>query len=410
MSYRIAGIDVHKKLLVVTVADASLDPLEFTHKRFGTLPDDLEKFAQWIDSLGVRDVVMESTAQYWKPVWLALEGRFQLHLAQAQSNRAPKGRKTDTRDAERLARRFIAGELILSFVPEAGQRELRLVARRRVQLVRDRVRLQAQTEALLEDCNIKLSSVISDLFGATGLRILQGLAEGKLSPAELAALGDPRLQCSLEQLCAALQSRLTDNQRELLRMNLELLQLLDTHVAGITRRIAVAMQSCQEAILRLCQVPGIGVVAAQQIVAEIGPQAKTFPSAAQLSSWAGVCPGRQESAGANASGRCAKGNRFLRSMVCQCAQAAVKTKGSWLQATFRRLVPRLGFAKAIWAIAHRLLRLIWKILHEGAQYQEHGALTSPAAAKRRLQSLRKQCRDLGYALVPAPPSPAPLLL
>ncbi len=400
MSHIVAGIDVHKRLLVVTVADASLDPLEFVWRRFGTGHAELLQLAEWLFSQGVHDVVMESTAQYWKPVWMALEARFQPHLAQAQSNRAPKGRKTDDRDAQRLVRRFIAGELSLSFVPDAGQREIRQLARRRVQWVRDRVRLQAQMECLLEECNIKLSSVITDLFGTSGRRILDALAAGKLEPAELAALGDERLKCTTTQLADALQARPTANQREILRMCLEQLKLLDSQVESITKLIASALKPHQEAILRLCKVPGIRLVAAQQIVAEIGPDAQAFPSSAQLSSWAGVCPGRQESAGDNHSSRCAKGNRFLRSIVCQCAQAAVKTNNSWFQATFRRLLPRLGFAKAIWAMAHHLMRLIWKILHAGEQYLERGTQTSPEAIRRRLQYLRKECLVLGYELQP----------
>jgi transposase len=400
MSHIVAGIDVHKRLLVVVVADASLDPPEFSCRRFGTVHKELIQLVEWLSSQGVRDVVMESTAQYWRPVWLALERHFHPHLAQAQSNRAPKGRKTDSRDAQRLVRRFLAGELILSFVPDAEQREIRLLARRRVQWIHDRVRLQAQLECLLEECDIKLSSVITDLFGASGRRILDALAAGQLDPAELASLGDGRLKCTAQQLSDALQARLTANQREILRMCLEQLKLIDSQLETITHLIARAVQPHQDAILRLCQVPGIRVIAAQQILAEIGPDAKAFPTSGQLSSWAGVCPGQQDSAGDNHSGRCAKGNRFLRSIVCQCAQAAVKTNHSWFQTTFRRLLPRLGFPKAIWAIAHHLMRLIWKILHEGDQYQERGLQTSPQAIRRRLQRLRKECLALGYDLQP----------
>jgi transposase len=400
MSHIVAGIDVHKRLLVVVAADVSLDPPDFSGRRFGTLAGDLQQLVEWLSSQGVQEVVMESTAQYWKPVWLALEQHFHPHLAQAQSNRAPRGRKTDYRDAERLVRRFAAGELILSFVPDAVHRDIRLLARRRVQWIRDRIRLQAQVECHLEECNIKLSSVITDLFGASGRRILAALAAGELDPAGMAALGDGRLHCTIQQLSDALQTRISTDQREILRMFLEQLNLIDTHLHTVTQLIANAVKPHQEAVLRLCQVPGIRVVAAQQILAEIGSDARAFPSSAQLSSWAGVCPGRHESAGDNHSSRCAKGNRFLRSIVCQCAQAAVKTNNSWFQTTFRRLLPRLGFAKAIWAIAHHMMRLIWKILHEGAQYQERGAQTSPQALRRRLQYLRKECLALGYDLQP----------
>lgn len=406
MSHIVAGIDVHKKLLVVAVADASLDPLEFSCRRFGTGHRERTLLVEWLAGQGVQDVVMESTAQYWKPVWLALEPQFCLHLAQAQSNRAPKGRKTDSRDTERLIRRFIANELILSFVPDAAQREMRMLSRRRVQLVQNRVRLQAQLEALLEDCNLKLSSVITDLLGSSGRRILDAIVEGKMDPQQLAALGDRRIKCTPAEVADALQASLTANQRKLIGMLIEELKLIDTQVEAVTKLIAGTLQPNQEALLRLCRVPGIRVIAAQQIMAEVGPGAESFDSAGKLSSWGGLCPGAQESAGSNRTGRCAKGNRFLRRAMCQCAQAAVKTKNSWFAATFRRLLPRLGYTKAIWAIAHHLLKLVWKILHEGEEYEERGAATSPQAIKRRLQRLRQDCRRLGYEIQIKPAVPA----
>jgi len=393
----VAGIDVHKRSLMV-VASSAEDPSQFRSRRFGTGGSELDALAQWLAWEGVREVVMESTAQYWKPVWLALESQFSLHLAQAHSNRAPHGRKTDFRDAQRLVRRFLAGELILSFVPDSDQRQLRLLTRRRVQQVRARLQAQAQLEALLEDCGVKLSSVISDLLGSSGRRILQALAEGESDPARLAALGDRRLQSGPARLADALQRPLSQVQRDVLRQALEQIAFLDQQIEQITAWIGQAMQAHQQSLARLCQVPGIRSVAAQQIIAELGPCAETFPSPEQLSSWAGVCPGRQESAGENRSGRSAKGNRYLRRVLCQCAQAAVRTRNSWFESKFRRLLPRLGFAKSIWAIAHHLLRLVWKILHENAAYEERCQRSSPQAILRRMQRLRQEWRRLGYDL------------
>jgi transposase len=219
---------------------------------------------------------MESTAQYWRPVWVALESSFRLHLAQAQSNRAPKGRKTDSRDTERLVRRLIADELILSFIPDAAQREIRMLARRRVQLVQDRVRLEAQLECLLEDCNLKLSSVITDLFGTSGRRILEAIGKGEKDAAALAALGDRRLKCTVAQLADTLHAQLTAHQRALIRMCLEEPKLIDTQIETVTSLIAGTLQAQQDAIQRLCQVPGIRLVAAQQIM---DPAPKCFPAA-----------------------------------------------------------------------------------------------------------------------------------
>lgn len=206
MPFMIAGIDVHKRVLMVAVGDASLGEgdVEFHCRKFGTTAGQLQHLAAWLGERGVREVVMESTAQYWKPVWLALEAQFQQHLAQAWSNRAPKGRKTDFKDAQRLVRRQMAGELTLSFVPDAEQRHWRSLTLRRVQLTRDRVRVRNQLEALLEEMRIKLSSVATDLLGVSGRRILKRVAAGEHDPETLAALGDSRLKCTTQQMQDAL--------------------------------------------------------------------------------------------------------------------------------------------------------------------------------------------------------------
>jgi transposase len=398
MSYIVAGIDVHKRILMIAVADAEQQELEFECRCCGTTAGELENLAAWLSARQVETVVMESTAQYGKPVWLALEQHFRLQLAQAHSNRAPKGRKGDFRDTQRLVRRLIAGELILSFVPEAEQRQMRTLTRRRVQLTGDRMRLQSQLECLLEEARIQLSSVVTDLLGASGRRILAALAAGETEAKKLASLADGRLKCSQDQLQDALSGRVDAIHRQLLSLYLEQLALLDAHIEKLTILAAGTMHRYQEAIGRLAAVPGIRVIAAQQIVAEVGPAAASFPSAGQLCSWVGNCPGREESAGENRSGRCPKGNRYLRRTLCQAAQAAVKTKNSHFQALFRRLVPRLGYTKAIWAVARHLTVIVWKILHDGVSYQERGQATSPQAAKRRVQRMVQQLRKLGYAV------------
>jgi transposase len=229
MSYKIAAIDIHKRVLMVVVAsvaeevaDATGAAMEFECRRFGTGASERQHLVAWLQQHQVREVVMESTAQYWKPVWLDLEPHFEkLHLAQAQSNRAPKGRKNDFRDAKRLARRLLAGELMLSFVPEPEQRTWRLMTRGRLQLVRERVRLQSQVESLLEEARIKLSSVISDLLGVSGRRILEALSQGQTDAVQLAALGDERLQCTKEQLADALRGAPEAGHLELLKLHLE---------------------------------------------------------------------------------------------------------------------------------------------------------------------------------------------
>jgi transposase len=339
---------------------------------------------------------MESTAQYWKPVWQALEPDFQLHLAQAHSNRAPRGRKHDFGDARRLLRRMLAGELILSFVPDPEQRAWRTATRMRQQLVRDRVRLQAQIEPLLEEAAIKLSSVLSDLLSLSGRRILDALAHGQTDPAQLAQLGDRRLRCDRQQLEHALAGRVTPLHQQLLALFLERLTLLDRHLEQLEQLASQAMCAQRDAILRLAEVPGLGLESARQIVAEVGATAQTFPSPDRLASWTGLCPGRAESAEVSHSSRSAKGNRHLRRVLVQAAQAASRTKGSYLQTVFRRLLPRLGFAKAIWALAHRLCRLIWKLLHDRVRYLEHGQIADPRTRKHLATKYLRALTRLGF--------------
>ena len=396
MSYKIAGIDVHKKVLMVVVLDASTPEWKPERRRFATMPSDLRRLSVWLREQAVEEAVMESTAQYWRSVWLELEPYMRLQLAQAFSNRAPRGRKHDFKDAERLVRRLIANELILSFVPDGEQRIWRNLTRMKLQLTRDRVRLQNQMECLLEEMRIKLSIVVSDLLGASGLRILHALAQGETDPKKLALLGDERLRCTEEQLVDALTGRPQPMHREMLALQLERVQLIDTHIAKLNRLIAQAMKAHQDAVIRLAEVPGLGVDSAQQVISEVGVQASTFPSAAEFTSWVGTCPGKEESAEQNHSSRSAKGNKYLRRILNQAAHAAVRKKGSHFQAVFRRLLPRLGYKSAIWAIAHRLCRVIWKILHDGLRYIEQGTESDPKARNYRAKSLARALRKLGY--------------
>jgi transposase len=417
MSYTIAAIDIHKKMLMVVVAtvanevvDATGEAIEFECRRFGTGSSERQHLVSWLQEQGVTEVVMESTAQYWKPIWMDLEPHFaKLHLAQAHSNRAPRGRKNDFRDAKRLARRLLADELILSFVPDPEQRMWRTLTRSKHQLIRERVRLQSQLEALLEETRIKLSSVISDLLGSSGRRILAALAQGETDPAKLADLGDDRLKCSKRELADALAGSPEPLHREVLKLYLERLQLLDQQILSLDLLVAQELKKHQDAVLRIAEMPGFGVDSAQQILAEIGVDASAFPTAPQFCSWAGTCPGSQESAEQNHSSRSPKGNRFLRRILTQAAQAAVKKKGSHFQSLFRRLLVKLGYKGAIWAIAHRLGRLLWKILHDGVRYIEQGQETNPKARKRRAQKLAQALRKLGYQFTLTPIQPSPIV-
>jgi transposase len=426
MSYRIAGIDVHKKILAVVVSDVEVEnEYQFERRMFGSSPDQLRSLAAWLVEQEVEEAVMESTAQYWKPVWEALEQYWKplrqkregasrrsgtLHLAQAQSNRGRRGRKRDFPDAERLLKRLVAQELTLSFVPNAEQRLWRTVTRRKYQLTRDRVRLQNQVESLLEEAHIKLSSLVSDLLGASARRMLKALAEGETNPAALAALADQKLRATPEQLCDALGActDLKPVYRRLLKMALEQLQFLEQQIGQLDQELASLLHPHQDAVQRLAEVPGLGVDSAQQIIAEVGSTAATFPSEKQLSSWVGACPGDDESAGVNYSHRSPKGNRHMRRILNQSANAAVKAKGTIFEIVYRRTVPRLGHQQTIGAIAHRQCRLIWLILHQGVRYEERGPAVTKQSKQRRTAKMIRQLRSLGYRIEPPNPQhPSP---
>jgi transposase len=417
--YRIAGIDVHKRMLAVVVSDVEVaGENEFECRHWGSSPAQLRALAAWLVEQQVQEVVMESTAQYWRPVWEVLERYWMpickkqedarprsggLHLAQAQSNRGPRGRKNDFADAERLVKRLVAGELILSLVPDAEQRLWRAVTRAKQQLTRNRVQLQNRLEALLEQAQLKLSSLVSDLLGVSARRMLEAIADGGNDPAALAGLADRSLRATAEQLRDALSAcqELHPLYRELVKMALKELQLIEQQMEQLDQKMATLLSSYQEQVKRLAEVPGLGVESAHQIIAELGAGAAPFPSAGNLASWVGACPGQEETAGVNYSGRSPKGNRQMRRLLNQAAYAAAKYKGSIFEVLYRRYVPRLGHKQTLAVIAHRLCRLIWKILHQGVRYQERGPEVKAKTKRLRTARMIRELRRLGYRIEPA---------
>lgn len=418
--YRIAAIDVHKKMLAVVIADVAEEgEYRFQRRKLGASPGELHLMAQWLDQQEVEEVVMESTAQYWKPVWGALERYWKparqkrdgatkmsgtLHLCQAKSNRGRRGRKNDFADGERRIKRLVAQELVLSFVPEPEQRLWRTVTRRKHQVTRDQVRFQNQLESLLEQAHIKLSSLVSDLLGVSARRMLKALAEGETDPSVVAALADHRLRATPEQLRDALGAcaQLHGVYRRLLKMALEELKLMEDQIEQLEGEASDLIRPHQDAVQRVAEVPGFGVDSAVQMIAEVGAAAVAFPTQKALSSWVGVCPGDEESAGQPHSTRSPKGNRAMRRLLNQAAHAAVKVPGSIFEVTFRRLLPRLGYQQAIWAIAHRLCRLLWKILHDGIRYQELGPAVSAKSKRTRTARMIRELKALGYRVDAGP--------
>jgi len=414
MAYRIAGIDVHKKVLAVVVADVECaDQYAFERRRFGSNPEQLRLLSEWLIEQQVEEVVMESTAQCWQPVWGALERYWRpscqkqegagamsgkLHLAQAQSNRGRRGRKKDFPDAERLVKRLVAQELVLRFVPDPEPRLWRTVTRRKLQMTRLHVRMQNQLESLLEEAPIKLSSFVTDLLGISARRMLQALADGETDPAALAALADKRLRATPAQLCDALGActELNPVYRRLIKMALQELQFLEQQMGQLDQEIANLLRPHEDAVKRLAEVPGLGVDSAQQIIAEVGPTVATFPSDKPLCSWVAVCPGDNESGGVNYSHRSPKGSRQMRRILNQAANAAARTKGSIFEIVYRRQVARTGHNQAIGVIAHRLCQLIWILLHRKVRYEERGPAVTERSKRKRTARMIRELRALGY--------------
>ena len=414
MPYKIASIDVHKAMLAAVNSDVEVvGEFEFERRQFGTTDGGLHQLVDWLIEQQVDEVVMESTAQYWKPVWTALERYWKpvvqkregagpttgsLHLAQAQSNRARRGRKRDFTDAERLLKRLVANELVLSLVPDPEQRLWRTIARAKKQQIGNRVQLQNRLEALLEEAYIKLSCFVSDLLGLSARRMLKALADGETDPEAVAALADNRLRATPNQLSDALGAcrELNPVYRRLIKAVLEELELIDKHISRLDQEMADLLRPYQEQVQRLAEVPGLGPDSAQQIMAEVGATAATFPSGKALSSWVGVCPGDNESAGVNSSSRCPKGNRTMRSLLNQAANAAIKYKGGIFQIIYRRYVSRLGHKQTIGVVAHRLCHLIWKILHQGVRYDERGPDVNRRSQHQRTRRMIYELRKLGY--------------
>jgi Transposase IS116/IS110/IS902 family./Transposase. len=407
-------------MMAVVVADVEGEGnYQFERRKFGATLGELHVLAQWLDQQGVEEVVMESTAQYWRPLWGTLEqfwrparqqreGASQmsgtLHLCQAKSNHGPRGRKNDFLDAERMVKRLVAQELVLSFVPDPEQRLLRTVTRRKHQLTRAKVGFKNQLESLLEQGHIKLSSFVSDLLGVSARRMLKALAEGESDPAALAAMADRGLRATPEQLRDALgaSAHLSKVYRRLLKLALEELQLIETHIEQLDREAMELLKGHEVVVQRVAEVPGFGPDSAVQMIAEVGLQAANFAAAKKLSSWVGVCPGNEESAGESQSTRSPKGNRHMRRLLNQAAQSAVKVKGSIFEVTFHRLLPRLGYKQAIWAIAHRLCQLLWLILHKGVRYEERGPAVSAKSKRTRAARMIRELKKLGYRVEGGP--------
>jgi transposase len=371
---RCAGLDVHKKTVVACIRRRDPDGAIHSQVRtFGTMTAELLALADWLDAEGVRHVAMESTGVYWKPIFNLLEGRFAVILVNAQRLKRVPGRKTDVKDAEWIAELLQYGLLSPSFIPEPEIRELRELTRQRTELVRDQATVANRIQKVLEDANIKLGDVASDVLGVSGRAMIRAIIEGQDDPGRLAELARRRLRGKIPELTRALHGRATEHHRFLLRALMDQIESLEAMIARFDARIEGAMKPFAAAAGRLRGIPGVGGRSAEVIVAELGADMKPFATAGHLSSWAGLCPGKEESAGKRRGGQTTKGSQWLRTTMVQVAWAASHTKETVFSACYQRWAKRLGRKKALVALAHKILVVIWHLLKGGAEYRERSS-------------------------------------
>jgi len=402
---RCCGLDVHKKVVAVcalTPGEAG-QPLKEL-RTFGTMTDDLERLADWLAERGVTAVALESTGSYWKPIWNILEERkVQLVLANAAHVARVPGRKTDVKDAEWLAELLRHGLIRGSFVPDRAQRELRELTRYRTSLVEERTAAVNRLQKVLEGANVKLASVASDVTGVSARRMLAELVAGSTDAAALAELAVGRLREKIPALERALSGRVGDHQRFLLAQALAHVDFLDEQIGRLDAEVAERTRPFEEAIARLDTIPGVSRRTAEVLVAEVGVELERFPTPRHLASWAGMCPGNDESAGKRRSGKTRKGSPALRRALVQAAHAAGRSKTTYLGAQYRRLAARRGAKKAAVAVGHSIAVIAYYLLARATVYQDLGPLYFDArdreAVRRRLVA---RLEKLGYTVTTEP--------
>jgi len=371
----VAGLDVHRKTIVACVRRSQPQGGIVEQVRtFGTMTGDLLGLSDWLEKAGVTHVAMESTGVLWKPVWNILDGRFELLLVNPRELKQAPGRKSDVNDSQWIAHLLQCGLLRSSFVPSRPQRELRDLTRQRTQLIREQTRIANRIHKTLEDANIKLGAVASDILGKSGRAMLDAIVAGERNPRKLAELAEGRLRGKIPQLKQALRGHLNEHHVFLLQTLLSHLDFLEQQIAAFSQRIAVCLSPFlnPEQMRRLDAIPGMNCRTIENVVAEIGTDMSRFPDAEHLSSWAGMCPGNEESAGKRVRHRTTKGNSWLRCALTEAAWAASHTKHSYLGAQYRRFAARRGRKRALTAVGHTLLVIVYHMLKTEDSYKDLG--------------------------------------
>jgi transposase len=399
-----AGLDVHKDTVVACVRHVAPSGRARSEVRtFSTLTAGLLELADWLTRQGVTHAALESTGVYWKPVYHILEGTCALLLVNAEHVKKVPGRKTDVKDSEWLGQLLQCGLLRPSFIPPAPIRALRDLTRQRTQLIREKARVANRIQKVLEDTNVKLASVATDILGKSGRAILHALVEGETDPLKLAELALGRLREKLPRLREALRGQVTEHHRFLLRLLLQQVSFLEGQLSQLEGRITETLGALDEKVQQLMAVPGISRTVAEVVLAEMGPDLAAFPSEAHLASWLGLCPGNDQSAGKRRRGKTGKGNRWLKSALVQAAWAASRSKGTYLRARFHRLAARRGRKRALVAVAHSLVGLVYQILKHGKSYRELGEdYFDRTQAERLTRRLIHRLERLGHQVTIQP--------
>jgi transposase len=405
---RCCGVDVHKRTVVACLLTPGGDGQPGKEMRtFGTMTADLVALSDWLAAAGSTHVAMEATGAYWKPIYNLLEDRFVVLVVNAAHIKAVPGRKTDVRDAEWIADLLRHGLLRPSFIPDRPQRELRELTRYRTTLVHERANEVNRLQKVLEGANIKLASVATDILGKSGRDILEALVAGTVDAAALAQLARGRLREKIPQLEQALAGQFSAHQRLLIAQQLAHIDFLEASLECLSAEIGERLRPCEPEQGWLQTIPGGGRRTAETLLAEIGADLSRFPTARHLASWAGLCPGNDESAGKRRSGRTRKGSPWLRTALVEAAQAAARTKDTYLATQYRRLAARRGAKRAAVAVAHTLLVMVYALLTQRTTYHELGAQyfddRDRQAVERRLVH---RLEALGYTVFLAPTSPA----
>jgi len=404
-----AGLDVHKDSVVACVHHMVDGDVKREVRSFKTTTKELMALSEWLSVEGCTHIVMEATGVFWKPVWHILaDGEFELVLANAAHVKNVPGRKTDVNDATWLAELLAHGLVRGSFVPDQQTQEMRNLLRSRKQFVRERTSHVQRLEKTLEDANIKLDSVISDILGLSARRMIEALIAGETGPDALATLAHRRIKASPAELEAALRGRVSDHHRFMLRLLLQHIDAIDAAITQIDQEVDAQVEPFRTAVQLLTTIPGISELSACVILAEIGRDMSRFPTAGHLISWAGLCPKNDESAGKRRSTRMRKGAPWLKTTLVQCAWAAARKKASYLQAQFHRLRARRGAKKAIGAVAASILTAAYHMLKNGTLYQDLGPdHFDKRAQAKQVHRLINRLRNLGFAVQIIPVEAAP---